>query len=108
MPPNVVISIFFNTGICFFFSGVGIYNLGTGRGTSVLELFHAFEKACGKKMKYVMAERRAGDIASCYADSSLAEKVLDWKATLSIEQACIDTWNWQSKNPNGFRSGAEI
>lgn len=83
--------------------GVGIYNLGTGRGTSVLELFHAFEKACGKKMKYVMSERRVGDIASCYADSSLAEKALDWKATLSIEQACIDTWNWQSKNPNGFK-----
>jgi len=79
-----------------------IYNLGTGHGTSVFELLHAFEKACGHSIHYTVAPRRPGDIATCYADPSKAEKELGWKAEKTIEDACRDAWRWQSKNPNGF------
>lgn len=82
--------------------GTSIYNLGTGRGTSVLELLHALEKACGKTLPYEVVGRREGDIASMYADPTFAEQELGWKAELSIEKACIDTWNWQSNNPQGY------
>lgn len=71
------------------------YNLGTGRGNSVLEVIRAFEKASGKNIPYEVVGRRPGDIASCYADPSKAEKELGWKAEKSFEQACIDAWRWQ-------------
>ena len=83
-------------------AGASIYNLGTGNGTSVLEIIKAFSKACGRDLSYEIKPRRAGDIAACYADCSKAERELGWRAELSIEQACADSWRWQSQNPNGF------
>ncbi len=79
-----------------------VYNIGTGRGTSVLELVKAFETASGRDVPYQITPRRPGDIAACYADPSLAEAELGWRAELTIEDACRDAWNWQSNNPNGF------
>ena len=84
-------------------SGVFVYNLGTGIGYSVLDVIHAFEKACGKKLPYAVKPRRAGDIAACYADASKAERELGWKAELGIDEMCSSLWNWQTKNPNGYR-----
>ena len=83
--------------------GVFVCNLGTGNGYSVLEIIHAFEKACGKEIPYVIDGRRAGDIAVCYADASKAKKLLNWEAKYTIEDMCRDSWNWQKKNPNGFK-----
>jgi len=83
-------------------AGASIYNLGTGSGTSVLEIIKAFSKACGRDLPYDIKPRRAGDIAACYADCSKAERELGWRAELSIERACADSWRWQSQNPNGF------
>jgi len=82
--------------------GVVTYNLGTGRGYSVLEMVSAFEKASGKKIAYNIEGRRAGDIASCYADPSVAKKELDWSADRGIDEMCVDSWHWQSSNPNGY------
>lgn len=82
--------------------GLLICNLGTGKGYSVLDVIHAFSKACGKELPYKILPRRAGDIDMCFADPSLAEKVLGWKATLNLDDMCRDSWNWQSKNPNGY------
>lgn len=82
--------------------GTEIYNLGTGKGVSVLELIHAFEEATGVKIPYRIKARRAGDIAASYADVSKAEKVLGWKAKKNIVDACRDSWNWQTHNPNGY------
>jgi len=82
--------------------GLVIYNLGTGKGYSVLEMVNAFAEASGKKIPYKIVERRPGDIASCYADSSKAEKDLSWKASRDIKAMCADTWRWQTKNPNGY------
>lgn len=82
--------------------GLVVYNLGTGRGTSVLELVHAFENANGLKIPYVMKGRRPGDIDSSYANCSKAEKELHWKSIYTIEDACKDSWNWQSHNPKGY------
>lgn len=82
--------------------GVSIYNLGTGNGYSVLQVLHAFEKACGKTLPYTIKPRRAGDIATCYADPSKAAKELGWKAEKGIEEMCADSWRWQSNNPNGY------
>ena len=79
-------------------------NLGTGNGYSVLDMVKAFEKASGKKVAYKIVDRRAGDIAKCFADPSYAKKVLDWEAKKGISEMCEDTWNWQSKNPNGYKS----
>ena len=79
------------------------YNLGTGRGTSVLELIKAFEQACGKTLAYEIAPRRRGDIASCYADASKAARQLGWQATNTISDACADAWRWQLQNPNGYK-----
>lgn len=79
-----------------------IANLGTGVGYSVLDVVKAFELASGKKITYKLVDRRAGDIAKCYADPSYAKKVLGWEATRSIEQMCTDSWRWQSDNPNGY------
>jgi UDP-glucose 4-epimerase len=84
--------------------GVSAYNLGTGCGCSVLDIIAAFEQASGRKIPYVIAPRRAGDIACCYADPALAERELGWKAERDLAAMCRDTWNWQSKNPNGYRS----
>jgi len=77
-------------------------NLGTGRGVSVLELVRAFEEANGVTIPYDIVSRRPGDVAACFADPSLAERVLGWRATLNIESMCRDAWNWQSKNPHGY------
>ena len=82
--------------------GCEIYNLGTGVGVSVLELVHAFEKATGVKIPYVIAPRRPGDIAYSYADASKAWEVLGWKTEKTAEDACRDTWRWQKNNPNGY------
>ncbi len=82
--------------------GVEVFNLGTGKGYSVLEVIHAFEKACGKKLPYVIRPRREGDIATCYSSPGLAERELNWKAEYGIEDMCADTWRWQSSNPDGY------
>lgn len=82
--------------------GVSIYNLGTGKGYSVLDVLHAFEKACGKELPYVIKPRRPGDIATCYADPSKAKEELGWVAEKGIEEMCADSWRWQSSNPNGY------
>ncbi|RWX50180.1 UDP-glucose 4-epimerase C-term subunit [Candidatus Electrothrix marina] len=82
--------------------GVVTYNLGTGQGYSVLEMIRALEKASGKKVPYTITPRRHGDIAQCYADPSLAARELGWKAELGLDAMCVDTWNWQSKNPDGY------
>ncbi len=81
---------------------VRIYNLGTGKGYSVLDVLHAFEKACGKELPYVIKPRRPGDIATCYADPAKAERELGWTAEKGIEEMCADSWRWQSRNPNGY------
>lgn len=82
--------------------GVVTYNLGTGKGFSVLEMVKGFEKASGRKVPYDIVDRRPGDIAACYADPSLAEKELGWKAVRTLDDMCRDTWKWQEKNPDGF------
>ena len=82
--------------------GVLIYNLGTGKGYSVLDVVHAFEKACGKEIPYEIKPRRAGDIATCYADPTKAKKELGWVAEYGIEEMCEDSWRWQTMNPNGY------
>ncbi|PIE59201.1 MAG: UDP-glucose 4-epimerase GalE [Desulfobulbus propionicus] len=82
--------------------GLVTYNLGTGKGCSVLELVHAFSRACGKNIPYQFAPRRAGDVPQCYADPTLARNELNWKAERDIEQMCLDTWHWQVNNPNGY------
>lgn len=83
-------------------SGVKTYNLGTGKGVSVLELIQAFEKASGQKIPFEIAPRRSGDIAECYADATKASVELNWRAEKTIEQMCEDSWRWQSQNPRGF------
>lgn len=77
-------------------------NLGTGSGISVLEMVKAFEKTCGKKINYEYAQRREGDIAAFFANSSKAQELLKWNATLTLEEMCRDAWNWQSNNPDGY------
>ena len=82
--------------------GVVTYNLGTGKGYSVLDVVKSFEKASGKTIKYQIVDRRPGDIGSCYAEPSFAAKELNWVATKSIDDMCLDTWRWQENNPNGY------
>lgn len=82
--------------------GVVTYNLGTGRGYSVLEVVSAFERASEKKIPYKIVGRRPGDIASCYADPAKANKELGWSAERDINEMCADAWRWQSNNPNGY------
>ncbi|OZN50016.1 UDP-glucose 4-epimerase GalE [Gallibacterium anatis] len=84
-------------------AGLHIYNLGTGTGYSVLDMVHAFEKVNNIKIPYRLTERRAGDIAVCYSDPSLALKELGWKTERNLEQMMRDTWNWQKNNPNGYK-----
>lgn len=84
-----------NAGLC-------IYNLGTGQGYSVLEVVHNFEEASGVKIPYSIRPRRAGDIATCYADASKAKAELGWEAQYGIKEMCEDSWRWQKNNPNGY------
>lgn len=84
--------------------GVSIYNLGTGNGYSVLEVLHAYEKACGKELPYEIKPRRAGDIATCYSTSDKAAAELGWVAQYGIDEMCADSWNWQKNNPDGYNS----
>ncbi|EJU9786421.1 TPA: UDP-glucose 4-epimerase GalE [Vibrio vulnificus] len=83
-------------------SGLHIYNLGTGKGSSVLEMVEAFAAACGKPVPYELCPRRPGDIAECWASTEKAERELGWKATRTVAEMTADTWNWQSNNPNGY------
>lgn len=83
-------------------TGLGIYNLGTGVGYSVLDIVKNFEEAAGVKIPYVVKERRAGDIAVCYSDASRAKRELGWEAQYGIKDMCADSWRWQSNNPNGY------
>ena len=84
--------------------GVMTVNLGTGRPFSVLEMVSAFERATGRSVAYKVVDRRPGDVAICYANASLAKQLLGWSADLSIEQMCEDTWRWQQRNPDGYRT----
>ncbi|KAL2740271.1 UDP-glucose 4-epimerase-like [Vespula squamosa] len=79
-------------------------NLGTGKGYSVMEVIHAFEKASGKKIPYEIVGRRAGDISASYANANIAIKELNWRAVKNIDDMCADTWKWQQSNPNGYKS----
>ncbi|MBF9000096.1 UDP-glucose 4-epimerase GalE [Vibrio nitrifigilis] len=83
-------------------AGLHIYNLGTGQGSSVLDMVNAFTAACGHDVPYQICPRRPGDIAECWASTAKVEADLGWKATRTVEQMTADTWNWQSKNPNGY------
>lgn len=83
-------------------AGLNIYNLGTGKGYSVLEIIQNMEKAVGKPIPYKIVDRRPGDIATCYADSTKAKEELGWEAQFDITRMCQDAWHWQSKHPNGF------
>ncbi len=82
--------------------GVNIFNLGTGNGYSVLDIIHAFSKACGRELPYVIDPRRPGDIAVCYSDPTKARDVLGWTAEKDLEDMCRDGWRWQSSNPDGY------
>jgi len=82
--------------------GLVTYNLGTGKGYSVLEMIESFQRACGFKIPYQLVARRAGDIAECYADPALAEKELGWKAQRELDEMTQDSWRWQQQNPGGF------
>ncbi|MEG0304441.1 MAG: UDP-glucose 4-epimerase GalE [Oscillospiraceae bacterium] len=84
--------------------GLFICNLGTGKGYSVLDVISAYSKACGKELPYIIAPRRPGDIAECYADPAKAKNELGWQAEFGIERMCADSWRWQSMNPNGYKS----
>ena len=85
--------------------GLQVYNLGTGRGYSVLEMVHAFGRATGIDIPYEIVERRPGDVAQCYADPTKAREELGWTATRDLDAMCRDSWNWQRKNPNGYIEG---
>ncbi|MDE7053151.1 MAG: UDP-glucose 4-epimerase GalE, partial [Lachnospiraceae bacterium] len=82
--------------------GLVTYNLGTGKGYSVLDIIHNFEKACGKEIPYKITDRRPGDIDMCYADPEKAKKELGWEAKRDIDKMCEDAWRWQSKYPKGL------
>ena len=84
--------------------GLFICNLGTGHGYSVLDVINAFSKACGKEIPYVIDPRRPGDIAECWCDPSKAKRELGWEAQYGIDEMCRDSWNWQSHNPNGYKT----
>ncbi len=86
------------------FTEIMTINLGTGKGYSVLEVLKAFEAACGKKVPYSIAPRRAGDITTCFADPTYAKAVLGWEAQRGINEMCKDSWRWQSNNPQGYKS----
>ncbi len=79
------------------------FNIGTGIGYSVLDMIKAFEKASDKNIAYKIVNRRAGDISTCYSDPSFAKEILNWEAKKSIDDMCVDSWKWQSNNPNGYK-----
>ena len=83
-------------------TGVEVFNLGTGTGSSVLDVVRAFSAACGRDLPYKICPRREGDVAAVYGDASKAEREMGWKARYDISDMCCDSWNWQSRNPNGF------
>ena len=85
-------------------TGILTVNLGTGRGTSVFELIHAFERACGRKIPYEVVPRRSGDLPEYYAQADYAKAVLGWQAKYDINRMCQDSWRWQNQNPNGFKT----
>lgn len=82
--------------------GIQAYNLGTGRGSSVLQVLHAFEKACKKEIPYQIMDRRPGDVTTAYADPTKAKEELGWTAKLTLDDMCQDVWRWQTTNPNGY------
>ena len=84
-------------------TGIHVWNLGTGRGYSVLEMIKAFEEACCRQVPFRVAPRRAGDIAACYSDPGKAERELGWKALRGLQEMMLDTWRWQQLNPNGYQ-----
>ena len=84
-------------------NGVHVYNLGTGVGYSVLDVIKAFSKACGNDLPYVIKPRRDGDVAANYADSTKAKRELEWQAELGLDDMCMSSWNWQKKNPHGYK-----
>jgi len=92
----------------YYTHGIDAYNLGTGRGYSVLEMIEAFERVSGEKIPYTIKERRSGDTATCFANPSKAREQLGWKANRGIDQMCEDTWRWQKNNPNGYSEETEI
>jgi len=81
-------------------------NLGTGRGASVLEVVHAFERASGRALPYEIGPRRPGDVPAYWGDPSLAETTLGWRARRGLEQMCVDSWRWQQGNPSGYDTAA--
>ncbi len=83
-------------------TGTEIFNLGTGRGSSVLDIIKAFSRACGKEIPYVIDPRRPGDVTANYADCTKARELMGWEAVYDIDDMCRDSWNWQSHNPNGY------
>ena len=83
-------------------TGVEVFNLGTGKGSSVLDVIHAFSRACGRELPYQIGPRRAGDVVANYADCSKAEREMGWTARYDLDDMCRDSWNWQSKNPDGY------
>ena len=88
--------------------GLVTYNLGTGNGYSVLDMVKAFSKASGQDIPYKIVDRRAGDVAMCYADPTKANNELGWKAEFGIDRMCEDSWRWQSNNPNGYEEEKEV
>lgn len=89
-------------------TGVEAYNLGTGRGYSVVEMVSAFERVTGKRIPYKMTDRRPGDIGICYSDPTKAERELGWIAEKGIDEMCLDSWRWQSNNPHGYQEENEV
>ena len=87
--------------------GVHVFNLGTGHGYSVLDVIHAFERACGKELPYEICPRRDGDIAETYCDASKAKELMGWEAQYDIDDMCAHSWKWQSMNPNGYQGATE-
>ncbi len=83
-------------------AGLEVFNLGTGKGSSVLDAVHAFEKACGTQIPYVIEERRPGDVAINFADPTKAQKLMGWKAQYNLDDMCEDAWRWQRNNPHGY------
>lgn len=83
-------------------SGIFTFNLGTGNGCSVLDMVKAMSKASGNEVKYVLGDRRPGDVATCYADAHLAKTEMGWEAKLTLDEMCRDLWSWQSQNPKGY------
>ena len=83
-------------------TGVEAVNLGTGKGSSVLDVLHAFEKACGRELPYVIKPRRDGDIAWCYSEPTKAKELFGWEAQFGIDEMCADGWNFAKNNPNGL------